>query len=135
MPAPQWIERVRQGAIRSIGVLLCVFTLSEVNYPLLSPHSQLAIFAMLGLVLCFLHFPLHARLAEKLALRWLDFSLAALTVLCCGYVVVHTEPVFASLWVNGMSLGNRARAHRTGLRFSVGERYVARQSSRGGDES
>ena len=37
-----------------LGGLLCLFTLVEVNYPLLSPQSQLAVFAGLGLVLCFL---------------------------------------------------------------------------------
>ena len=43
---------------------LCVFTLAEVNYPHLSPQSQLAIFAMFGLVLCFLNRPLHAKLVK-----------------------------------------------------------------------
>jgi len=73
------IDTIRQGAIRWIGILLCVFTLAEVNYPILSPHSQLAIFAMLGLVLCYLHFPAHPRLAGSKGLRVLDFGLAALT--------------------------------------------------------
>ena len=113
------IDGIRQGAIRWIGILLCVFTLAEVNYPLLSPHSQLAIFAMLGLVLCYLHFPAHPRLAGSVGLRVLDFGLAALTVLCCGYVVVHTEPAFEGLWIDSLSLGNRA-GQETGLDFAIG---------------
>ncbi len=113
------IDTIRQGAIRWIGILLCVFTLAEVNYPILSPHSQLAIFAMLGLVLCYLHFPAHPRLAGSKGLRVLDFGLAALTVLCCGYVVIQTEPAFEGFWFDGLSLGNRA-GQETGLDFAVG---------------
>ena len=44
--------------------MLCTFTLAEVNYPHVSPQSQLAVFAMLGLVLCFLNKPLHRRFAK-----------------------------------------------------------------------
>ena len=113
------IDRVRPAAIRWIGILLCGFTLAEVNYPLLSPHSQLAVFALLGLVLCFLHFPTHPKLADKAAFRWLDTGLATLTALCCGYVVVHSEPMFEGLWLDGLSLGNRA-GQETGLDFAVG---------------
>jgi hypothetical protein len=40
-----------------IAGFLILFTLWEVNYPLLQPQSDLAIFAMVGLVLCFLNFP------------------------------------------------------------------------------
>ena len=36
----------RQIPLRIIGVALCLFTLLEVNYPTLTPQSQLAIFAM-----------------------------------------------------------------------------------------
>ena len=37
----------------ALGALLCVFTVSEVNYARLAPQSQLAIFAGLGFLLCF----------------------------------------------------------------------------------
>ena len=43
----------------TLGVLLCVFTLVEVNYPLLAPQSRLAFFALVGLTLCFLNVPIH----------------------------------------------------------------------------
>ena len=112
-------ERIRSGAILWTSVVLCVFTLSEVNYPLLSPHSQLACFAMLGLVICFLHFPVGKRFADNTPLRWLDFGLAALTIACCGYVILHTEPSFENLWTGGLSLGNRA-GQETPLDFAVG---------------
>jgi TRAP transporter 4TM/12TM fusion protein len=79
-----------------------------VNYPHLSPQSQLAIFAGLGLLLAFLNRPLHPSLEGNRALRGLDVALAASAAAICGYVVVQTEPAFASLWIGGESLGNRA---------------------------
>ncbi len=78
------------------------------NYPHLSPQSQLAIFAGLGLLLAFLNRPLHPSLEGNRALRGLDVALAASAAAICGYVVVQTEPAFASLWIGGESLGNRA---------------------------
>jgi TRAP transporter 4TM/12TM fusion protein len=92
----------------SLAALLCLFTLAEVNYPRLAPQSQLAIFAALGLVLCYLNRPLHRRWKEVRALRVLDALLASLAVACCAFVVVQTEPLFESLWLTGQSLGNRA---------------------------
>ena len=85
-----------------------MFTLFEVNYPHLSPQSQLAIFAGLGLLLAFLNRPLHRSLEGNRALRGLDIALAASAATICGYVVVQTEPAFSSLWIGGESLGNRA---------------------------
>ena len=46
-----FIDKARPVAIRWIGIVLCIFTLAEVNYPLLAPHSQLAVFALLGLAM------------------------------------------------------------------------------------
>jgi TRAP transporter 4TM/12TM fusion protein len=91
-----------------LGGLLCLFTLVEVNYPLLSPQSQLAVFAGIGLVLCFLNWPLHRSLRPSGALTALDVGLALIAAACCTYVVVQTEPAFSSLWSGGESLGNRA---------------------------
>jgi len=88
--------------------LLCLFTLVEVNYPRLSPQSQLAIFAGLGLVLCFLNWPLHRSLKPAGALTALDVALALIAAACCAYVVIQTEPALSSLWIGGESLGNRA---------------------------
>ena len=82
---------------------LCLFTLAEVNYPRLAPQSQLAIFAMLGLVLCFLNRPLHPRLAGRPVARIVDAGLALLAVACCSFIIVQTEPWFESLWIGGQS--------------------------------
>jgi TRAP transporter 4TM/12TM fusion protein len=97
---------------RSVTVVLSsalvLFTLAEVNYPQLSPQSQLAIFAGLGLVLCFLNRPFFRRRPNVVALRVMDVVLAVLAVVCCAFVVIQTEPLFRSLWTGGQSLGNRA---------------------------
>ena len=89
------------------------------NYPQLRPQSQLAIFAMLGLVLCFLHHPAHPRLASHRALRLIDRLLAALSVIVCLFVVVQTQPMFQRLWIEGTSLGNRA-GQETGIDTAIG---------------
>jgi TRAP transporter 4TM/12TM fusion protein len=94
--------------LAALGGVYVLFTLAEVNYPNLTPQSQLAIFAMLGLVLCFLYVPVHRKLAKHPAARALDVALTAATVACCAYIVWQTEPAFASSWFGGRSLGNRA---------------------------
>lgn len=95
-----------------VAALLCLFILAEVNYPRLAPHSQLALFAMLGLILVFLKYPVHPRMADKPAFQVLDIVLAAAVLLCFGYVIVQTEPLFKALWFDGKSLGDRAGAER-----------------------
>ena len=99
---------LRRLVTRVIGVVLCVFTLVEVNYPLMAPQSRLGVFALFGLVLCFLSVPTHPRLKAHPAARALDVTLALLATVCCGYIVVQTDPLFETLWVDGQSLGNRA---------------------------
>ncbi len=96
-----------------------MFTLAEVNYPHLSPQSQLAVFAMLGLVLCFLNKPLHRRFAGNRAWRVVDIALALASVVCCAYVFVQTEPWFERWWIGGQSLGNRA-GQETNLDTAIG---------------
>jgi TRAP transporter 4TM/12TM fusion protein len=91
-----------------LAVVLCLFTIVEVNYPRLGPQSQLAIFAGLGLVLCFLSRPAHERLRGNKIARAIDGVLIALVVACCTFVVVQSAPVFRTLWIGGQSLGNRA---------------------------
>jgi TRAP transporter 4TM/12TM fusion protein len=103
----------------ALAGLLCAFTLAEVNYPHVSPQSQLAVFAMLGLVLCFLNKPLHRRFRGDRILRAADVSLALASVACCAYVFVQTEPWFERFWIGGQSLGNRA-GQETGLDTVVG---------------
>lgn len=110
---------LRRATIATVGVALSLYTLFEVNYPVLTPHAELALFAMLGLVLCFLHFPLHPRLRENTAARALDWVLAGATVAACGYVAVQSEPLFEALWMDGLSLGDRA-GRESGLDFVVG---------------
>lgn len=95
-----------------VAALLCLFILAEVNYPRLAPHSQLALFAMLGLMLVFLKYSVHPRVADKPAFQVLDIMLAAGVLLCFGYVIVQTEPLFKALWFDGKSLGDRAGAER-----------------------
>jgi TRAP transporter 4TM/12TM fusion protein len=103
------VKGVRTGSLSYVlGAVLCLFTLAEVNYPLLSPQSQLAVFSGLGLVLCFLNWPLHRSLKPRAALTFVDVALALTAAACCAYVVVQTEPVFAKWWIGGQSLGNRA---------------------------
>ena len=96
-----------------LAVALCLFTIVEVNYPLLGPQSQLAIFACLGLVLCFLSRPAHERLRHNRVARATDAVLITLTVACCAFVVVQSAPLFRSLWIGGQSLGNRAGQEST----------------------
>jgi TRAP transporter 4TM/12TM fusion protein len=114
-PSPRW----RQMAMMVVGTLLCLFTLCEVNYPQLSPQSQLAIFALLGMLLCFLHYPVAKRFRNHPAGDTFDLILIALTVICCGYFVVQTEPVFSTLWAEGQTLGNRAGREQP-MDFTIG---------------
>ena len=82
---------------KTLAVLLCLFTVSEVNYPLLTPQGQLAVFSMLALVLCFLHHPVHPKLRDNRALLGLDKVLALASVACCAFIVVQTEPSIQQL--------------------------------------
>ncbi len=98
----------RQPISYSLSVLLCLFTFVEVNYPLLTPQSQLATFALLGLVLCFLNRPAHPRLVGTGLGAALDVAGALASAACCGYVIVQSEPGFRQFWIQGVELGNRA---------------------------
>ena len=91
-------------------MLLCLFILAEVNYPQLTPQSELALFAMLGLIVVFLRYPMHPRFARNRAFQFLDALLIGSVILCFGYVFVQTEPVFQAFWLDGKSLGDRAGA-------------------------
>ena len=99
--------------IRAIGLLLCGFTILEVNYPNLTPQAQLAIFAMFALVTAFLTIPAQRGWKSKNPAIWLDWLLAAVATFICLYVVVQTEPFFESWWLTGRSLGNRAGLETT----------------------
>ena len=102
------LQHIRRILFRTCAALLSVFILAEVNYPQLSPQAQLAIFAMLGLVLVFLKYPIHRRLEEHTVFQALDFVFAFAVVICFGYILIQTEPVFKQFWVDGQRLGDRA---------------------------
>ena len=98
---------------------LCLFILAEVNYPQLAPQSELALFAMLGLIVVFLKYPIHSRFADNRIFQTLDVALIGSVIFCFGYVVIQTEPVFQSFWLDGKSLGDRAGAEQQ-LDYIVG---------------
>ena len=102
------LNQISRAVFQILAVVLSVFVLLEVNYPLLTPQSQLAIFGMLGLVLVFLNYPLHSKLQDKVFSQIVDLLLAAAVVLCFGYVLVQSEPLFKTFWLDGQPLGNRA---------------------------
>ena len=91
-------------------MLLCLFILAEVNYPQLTPQSELAFFAMLGLIVVFLRYPVHPRFANNRIFQALDFVLIGSVIACFGYVLGQTEPIFQGFWLDGRSLGDRAGA-------------------------
>ncbi len=93
-----------------MAVLLCLFILTEVNYPQLAPQSQLVLFAMLGLVLVFLKYPVHSSLSANRLSHILDIISSSCVVLCFGYILLQTEPLFKAFWLDGKSLGARAGA-------------------------
>ncbi len=102
------LQRIRRILFCTCAVFLTVFVLAEVNYPRLSPQAQLAIFAMLGLVLVFLKYPIHRRFADCITFQILDFVFALAVVICFGYILIQTEPMFKRFWIDGQQLGDRA---------------------------
>ncbi|MFP6765476.1 MAG: TRAP transporter fused permease subunit, partial [Planctomycetaceae bacterium] len=87
-------ERLTKFLVPALGVAICFFTLAEVNFNWLKPVSARAMFILLGLVLCFLTYPAHRKLAENRISRWFDLILALAAVACCGWVFVQNEPIF-----------------------------------------
>ena len=112
-------DALRETVTRVLAVGLCVFTLVQVNYPFLAPQPQLAVFALLGLVICFLNVPVHPNLKSHPAARASDLVLAGLAVVCCGWILVQNDPFFEGLWQGGSSLGNRA-GFETGTDIAIG---------------
>ena len=113
LPRPGGQQRLSNSVITGLGIFLCLFTLLEVNYNLLQEQSALAIFIGVGLVLCYLTFPVHPRLKEIRLFRGTDVLLALASAVCCLYVIVQTEPLFERFWSDGFSLGDRAGAETT----------------------
>ena len=65
---------------------------------------------MLGLIVVFLRYPVHPRFEDHLTLRLLDVVLIVSVIICFGYVLGQTEPIFQTFWLDGKSLGDRAGA-------------------------
>ncbi|MCG9126117.1 TRAP transporter fused permease subunit [Candidatus Poribacteria bacterium] len=101
------MKQIKQFLILPVAVLLSLFILLEVNYPNLRPQSALSLFAMLGLIVVFLKYPIHKKLENKPILFILDYVFVGLVIVCFGYVIVQTEPIFKKLWLNGKYLGDR----------------------------
>ncbi len=91
-----------------LGVALSVFTIIEVNRPLLTPHSQLAVFATLGIVLCLLYRPLALTGNARVLGKGVDLFLIVAAIGCGVFLVTQTERSLADFRLNDMSLGNRA---------------------------
>ena len=100
-------------------MILCLFVMAEVNYPHLTPQTQLSIFALLGLVFCFLTRPAHSSLSGKTWARGLDVLLALLSVVACGWVAIQSEPFCSNFWLGGQPLGNRA-GDESAIDFAIG---------------
>ena len=100
-------------------MLLCLFTLFEVNYNLLQPQSALAAFVGIGLVLCYLTFPVHKKFKDVQWLRWIDVLLGLTAAVCCIYVIVQSEPLFKDYWADGFKLADRAGGETT-ADFTIG---------------
>ena len=113
------IQKLKDNIFLVVSVLLCLFILIEVNYPQLAPQSELAFFAMLGLIVVFLKYPVHSRFADTPVFQALDFVLIVGVIVCFGYVVGQTEPIFRAFWLDDKSLGDRAGAERL-LDYVVG---------------
>ncbi len=99
-----------QALATACAIVLPIFVLVEVNYPHLTPQSQLAFFALLGFVYIYVQGIGSKRSQSKNGKIWLaiDLTLALAAVVSCGYVIVQGEPLFSSWWTQGQSLGNRA---------------------------
>ena len=113
------LQRLRQRLFKALAVILSLFVLAEVNYPQLLPQSQVALFAVLGLVLVFLKCPLHSKLQAGIFRQGLDLILVVCAVACFGYIVVQTEPVFQRFWIESQPLGNRAGVEQY-VDYSIG---------------
>lgn len=113
------IQKLKDNIFLVVSVLLCLFILAEVNYPQLAPQSELALFAMFGLIVVFLRYPIHPRFEDNPVFQVLDAVLIGSVIFCFGYVVAQTEPIFQNFWLDGKSLGDRAGAE-VSLDYVVG---------------
>ena len=110
-------DRVIKNTVTMLGVGLCLYTLMAVNYSYLQPQSAIALFVGIGLVLCFLVYPIDDRWKDVRWLRYVDVLLAMLAGACCLYIFVQTEPwdVFKQFWPTDKPLGVRPAETRLDL--------------------
>jgi TRAP transporter 4TM/12TM fusion protein len=106
--APNAFQKMTKFVVPFLSVLICLFTLAEVNYNRMQPQSALALFVLFGMALCFIQHPIHPKLKDNQLARWFDVLLGVAACACCAYVIVQTEPFFKSFWLKGQSLANRA---------------------------
>jgi TRAP transporter 4TM/12TM fusion protein len=116
---PTAFQKMTKFVVPFLSVLLCLFTLAEVNYNLMQPQSALALFVLFGMALCFIQYPIDPKLKDNQFARWFDVLLGVAACACCGYVIVQTEPFFKDYWLKGQSLANRAGAEQP-LDYAVG---------------
>lgn len=95
IPAEQ--KSLRRWTVRILAAALSLYVLIIVNFSLLGPLREQALFATAGLILCFLCFPLHPRVAGQKWAGLLDWAFVLLSALCCAHL----------LWY-GSELGQRA---------------------------
>ena len=95
-------------AFKITGTLLCVFVLFGVNTTELAEQSELAMFALLGLILVFLSCPFAKKWQKTKGSKAGDIVLCLLTVCAFGYVFVQSEPLLNAFWADGQKLGDRA---------------------------
>ena len=106
--APNAFQKMTKFVVPFLSVLICLFTLAEVNYNRMQPQSALALFVLFGMALCFIQHPIHPKLKDNQLARWFDVLLGVAACACCAYVIVQAEPFFKSFWLKGQSLANRA---------------------------
>ena len=107
------VQQVKRFLFRWLAFALSLFILVEVNYPQLSPQSQLSIFSMLGLILVFLKYPVHRKFSDSVFAQILDLIFAFFVILSFGYIFIQTEPMFQGFWIDNQPLGNRAGAEQS----------------------
>ena len=115
-------------AYQVLSVFLCLFVLMAVNISVsgddgwlaqlgidgftnglvLSRNSNLALFAMLGLLLVFLDQPISKRWKDAAPLKIINWLMIFATVVVFGYIFVQSDDKFSRLWIDGDLLGNRA---------------------------
>ena len=120
-------------AYQVLSVVLCLFVLLAVNVSVSSSEdwfsrvangvvfseiSNLALFAMLGLLLVFLDRPIVKRWKDSRPLQIVNWMMMAATVVVFGYIFVQSDDKFVGLWVDGILLGNRA-GNETKLDFVI----------------